>query len=140
MKQLWKTWSTEYLLSLRERYQLLHRKSKQSQQIPKVGDIVLIKENLPRGMWKLGKIVELIQSRDRLVRAAKVQLASKKIFSRALNHLYPLECGTPLETLSDQADIPEVKEANENRKPSVRVAAQKAKKKIEKLFSDSNTD
>ena len=84
--------------------------------------------------------MELIQSRDRLVRAAKVQLASKKIFSRALNHLYPLECGTPLETLSDQADIPDVKETNENRKPSVRVAAQKAKKKIEKLFSDSNTD
>ena len=29
---------------------------------PTIGDVVLIKEDLPRGRWKVGRICELIQS------------------------------------------------------------------------------
>ena len=80
VNRLWKIWSNEYLLSLRERYQLSFPKGNKDPTIPKEGDIVLIKEDLPRGSWRLGKIIELIRSRDDEIRAAKVQLASKKVF------------------------------------------------------------
>jgi len=44
----WGLWRTEYLLSLRERAQTqLRAHNKQVSNTPKVGDVVLIKENLP---------------------------------------------------------------------------------------------
>ncbi|VDI78450.1 Hypothetical predicted protein [Mytilus galloprovincialis] len=57
-----------------------------------IGDIVLIKDNLPRGMWKIGKIINLSKSSDEQCRSAKVLLPSKKTLNRTLNFLYPLEC------------------------------------------------
>ena len=78
LHQIWKTWTREYLLSLRERYQLTLPKSKKGSTTPSVGDVVLIKEELPRGSWKLRKIIQLKPSKDNEIRAAKVQLAAKK--------------------------------------------------------------
>jgi hypothetical protein len=45
-----------------------------------VGDKVLIKDNIPRGRWRLGTISELINSADGVTRSAKVQTASEKSF------------------------------------------------------------
>ena len=108
VNRLWKIWSNEYLLSLRERYQLSYAKGTKGLATPKEADIVLIKEDLPRGSWRLGKIIELIRSRDDEIRAAKVQLASKKFFSRAINQLYPLECSSPDPSKIDLAKQKEV--------------------------------
>ena len=59
---------------------------------PRVGDVVLIKEDLPRGKWKVGRICELIQSRDHRIRSVKITVAPGKIIKRAaLNLLYPIE-------------------------------------------------
>ena len=45
----WKVWRKEYLLSLREKLPLTHRGSKSKYfKLPKVGDIVLIKDNMGR--------------------------------------------------------------------------------------------
>ena len=63
-----------------------------AKQTPRVGHVVLIKENLPRGTWRIGKIIELVPSQDGETRAAKIQLPSQKILSRTLNMLCPLEC------------------------------------------------
>ena len=52
--------------------------------------MVLIKDNLPRGRWKVGKISELIVGRDQRVRAAKVFVSPRSY--RPLNSLYPIEC------------------------------------------------
>ena len=38
--------------------------------IPRIGDVVLIREDLPRGRWKVGRICELIPSRDHKIRSA----------------------------------------------------------------------
>ena len=52
----------------------LREARKRSKQPPEIGDIVLIKDDLPRGNWRIGKITELMTSFDEQVRAAKVVL------------------------------------------------------------------
>ena len=93
LNQFWKIWNKEYLLSLRERNQSVLKQSRKSvMQIPQVGDVVLIKENLPRGQWKVGRISKLIKGKDDVIRSAKVMLPSKGSLHRALKLLYPIEC------------------------------------------------
>ena len=60
--------------------------------LAKVGDVVLIKNDLPRGNWRLGKINKVITSGDGEIRTAKVTLSSNKLIGRPLNLLYPIEC------------------------------------------------
>lgn len=65
LNQFWSMWKNEYLLSLRKRTQLfLKGPRNKSATVPEVGDVVLIKENLPRGRWKVGRISVLIPSSD----------------------------------------------------------------------------
>ena len=53
---------------------------------------MLIKDDLPRGNWRLGRITNLIKSWDNHIRAAKVILSTNRVVSWPLNLLYPLEC------------------------------------------------
>ena len=53
---------------------------------------MLIKDDLPRGNWRIRKITQLMTSFDEQVRSAKVILTSKRIISRPLNLLYAIEC------------------------------------------------
>jgi len=78
----------------------------------KVGDIVLIKENLPRGRWKVGKICELIQSKDKMIQSAKVTVGQHKSIKRPLSLLYPIEC--PKENISHSSNISEENQAKDN--------------------------
>ena len=64
----------------------------EAKEIPSKGDIAQIKANLPRGSWKIGKIIELLSNSQGKVRAAKVLLATKSIVNQPLNLLYPIEC------------------------------------------------
>ena len=83
----------EYLLILRERQQTKLKGSRvQSPYTANVRDVVLIKDDLPRGSCRLGRIQELIKSRDRQCRSVRVLLASNKVIGRPLNLLYPVEC------------------------------------------------
>ena len=92
LEQFWNMWKNNYLLSLRERFQshLKHPKI-QSQTNPSIGEVVLIKENLPRGCWKMAKIVKLCESRDGGLLSAHLVLPSQKTLHRPLGLLYPLE-------------------------------------------------
>ena len=77
VQRFWKIWRDEYLTSLRERTQTrLREAKKRSQKQAQIGDVVLIKDDLPRGNWRIGKITELMTSFDNQVRAAKIKLAS----------------------------------------------------------------
>ncbi|MCP3662858.1 MAG: hypothetical protein GY696_10235 [Gammaproteobacteria bacterium] len=139
LNQFWQSWREEYLTSLRERnqYQLPMPKKIEPFQ-PYVGDVVQIKEDLPRGSWKLGKIQELIFSKDGQSRAAQILLPSKKILTRAIRHLYPLEI--PFHAMAPSSDNQEVVEIKENSDPQkeakldsrpTRAAAKRAKQRIE---------
>jgi hypothetical protein len=67
----WRIWRNDFLLSLRERTQSrLKERSLQSSITQCVGDVVKIKDDLPRGCWKCGKIVELPKSFDGEKRSA----------------------------------------------------------------------
>ena len=85
---LWKRWSREYLVGLRERHNLKH----EGHATPlRKGDVVIIKDDdRNRNKWKLGIIENLIAGRDGIVRVAKLR-AGKAILERAIQQLYPLE-------------------------------------------------
>lgn len=52
----WQIWRNEYLLSLRERMQNRHKSSRiQSTIIPNINDVVIIKDDIPKGQWEMGK-------------------------------------------------------------------------------------
>ena len=122
LESFWKIWKSDYLLSLRERLKLKLKSPRiEANETPRIGDIVQLKEDLPRGSWKLGKIVELITSNDGNIRAAKVLLPTKNVVNRSLNLLYPLEYEHEHWQMSreipkiEQTD-PNIKENRENKK------------------------
>ena len=88
----WKVWREEYLLSLRENSHLLTEV--QSQSTSKVGDIVLIKDNMARSSWKLGKIQHLRTGVDGEIISADILLPNHMMITRAINFLYLLELPT----------------------------------------------
>ena len=82
-------WKKEYLTELRE-FQ------KKNDSVPlkqvQVGDVVLISdEDLPRTRWRLGKVVELITSKDGYVRACKLRVHNEgrrvSFLNRPINKL-----------------------------------------------------
>ena len=89
----WEIWKNDYLISFRERSQIKLKESRvKSPYKASVGDVVLIKDNLPRGTWRIGRIKELIVSRDEQIRSAKVLLPNNKTIGRPINLLFPIEC------------------------------------------------
>ena len=89
LNHFWNIWRDEYVRSLRES----HKSSKAKPEIISENDIVLIYDKKqPRQLWKLGRVPELIRSKDGVVRAAKVMTGSAgAILSRPVSQLYPIE-------------------------------------------------
>ena len=75
---------------------------KLSHNTPQVGDVVLIKENLPHGRWRVGVIHELIRGKDQMIRSARVLISPNRYLHRALSLLYPIECARNKSTQSTQ--------------------------------------
>ena len=90
LKRFWDSWRNEYLLSLRERSNNI-KKCKSEKGEPKVDDVILVKEQLPRSRWKIGRIIDLVPSSDGICRSARVLLPNKKCVQRSIKHLIPLE-------------------------------------------------
>ena len=79
LDNFWRIWREDYLLNLRERSQRNLKESRtQSPLSANVGDVILLKDDLPRGMWRMGRIHELVTSRDGQTRSAKIQLPNNK--------------------------------------------------------------
>ena len=74
LQHFWTRWKQEYLLELRE----LQRQRKIPNNTTKmsVGDIVVIHDDTPRGMWKLGIIERRLRGRDGEYRGAVVRVKS----------------------------------------------------------------
>ena len=133
----WKVWRDEYLLSLGEQTQsVLTSRQIQSHLTPDVDDIVLIKEGIPRGCWRVGTVVSLVFSLDGCVRSAKVALSSGRVIARPLNLLFLVEVSKNMaesrENCEQQPSVSSKHESSNLRK--MRTAAKQAKEKIKKSF------
>lgn len=93
LDKFWKYFQSEYLLSLRERYQFkLSQPHSTTKRVPEVNEIVLLEDaQQPRNTWQLGRIVKLHFSSDNQIRSVDVCLPNKKIIKRPINKICPLE-------------------------------------------------
>ena len=85
--KFWDLWTREYLPELNHFYQ------SRISNVPeiKIGDIVLVGSETKRSKWKLGKIESLRDGKDGKARAAVVKTDGKKLLTRPIQKLYPLE-------------------------------------------------
>ena len=143
LKNFWRRWKREYLTELscattREgtKYTL------------EIGEIVTVyDENHPRGMWRLGRVEELIKGVDGVARGVSVRTQSRKgqmkTLHRPVQQIYPLEvrahqdpCGAQ-SAESQQADPP----PSDERKPrSKRIAALNSRLFSKGMMSDEGDE
>lgn len=135
LDEFWRIWREEYLVSLRERTQTFLKGGRiVSHNIPNIGDIVLIKDNTPRGSWKIGKVQELIYSKDKEIRSAKILLPSQKVLGRPLKLLYPIECNDTYKVTCERPTEQNSSAANQCKKRPIRLSAEIAKQRIEAIM------
>ncbi len=92
MQRFWRFWRNEYLDSIRGSKQ--PRASTNREKTMTVGDLVTVKDNLPRLLWRTAIVQKLLPGRDGHIRAAIVRTISKRgpiELKRSVEHLYPLE-------------------------------------------------
>ena len=103
LTHFWNRFTTQYVTNLSERH--LSRNLPRDGRQPKVGEVVLIKNDLlPRGRWKIARIIEVTPGRDGVVRRVLLQPPYKnltrdrkrnklsEVISRPPRLLVPLEC------------------------------------------------
>ena len=88
LNHFWKRWSNEYLVSLRRS----HLGKGTGRQHPQVGDVVVVHDdNLRRQLWRIGKIVKLLTSKDGKKKLNGNGKTAK--LRRPMNRLYLFEHG-----------------------------------------------
>ena len=118
LDEFWNRWHADYLLALRER----SAKTSHGSKTAKVGDIVIIHDEKPRSIWKLGVVTRVFPGIDGVVRSAKVRTSNSEV-SRPLIKLYPLELNHVVDDENDQKSA-------DNDHRSLRFAAIKAREAI----------
>ena len=94
LENFWKRCKLEYLQELRE-FDRTGRQGESSSSL-QPGEIVTVyDEDHPRGLWRLGRIEEVIPSADGNIRGVLVKVVSKggqvQFIRRPVQHIYPLE-------------------------------------------------
>ena len=86
------------MVELRERHRALEKGSVSNAPSVETGDIVTVMEEgtSNRGMWKLGKVLDVYPGNDGLVRGATIEVVAsnngtRKRLRRPLQKLFPLE-------------------------------------------------
>ena len=109
----------------------------QSHFLHNVDDIVLIKDDISRGCWKVGRVVSLVFSLDGCVRSAKVALSSGRVIARPLNLFFSnrsmREHSESHENYEQQPSVSSKHESSNLR--TMRTAAKRAKGKVKQILS-----
>ncbi|RXN21863.1 hypothetical protein ROHU_023747 [Labeo rohita] len=94
IEQFWSRWKREYLLNISTR---------QKWHVPRrnlsVNDKDVKDEMLPRNRWQLGRVVEVTQGSDGLVRRVKIQIGEQKPKSKQEQHSKPTIIERPIQKL-----------------------------------------
>ena len=86
VKSYWDRWIKEYLLNL----QIRSRNQRELQNL-EIGDLVFItEEKTPPLLWPIGRIADVYDGNDKLVRVAKIKLPFGKIIIRPIIKLRKL--------------------------------------------------
>ena len=106
----WKRWRLEYLSELRESHQHSAKTTPTSPSVTK-GEVVIDHDDaLPRGLWKLWRIQEVLTGHDGLPWAALVRVASRDcehiLLKRPLQLLYSLEIHETELSRPSSGDVP----------------------------------
>ena len=97
LSHFWSRWKREYVVELREHHRVLQKGAVSKSPSVEIGDIVTVMEEgkSNRGIWKLGKVLEVCPGNDGLVRGVTIEVASsngkRKRLRRPLQKLFPLE-------------------------------------------------
>lgn len=146
INQFWQRWRKEYLVGLREMHCCQIKRRSHAPKIS-VGDVVIIHNDQPRAMWKLGIVEELLVGADGESRAAVLRVSGQKRLQRPVQRLYPIEMAvkTP-ENLSESEPNTTTEQNHElNCEPPVRrqlrrAAALKARDRIAAQALDSDEE
>ena len=106
IQHFWGRWKREYLTSQRETHTTSRTSTKE---IIKVGDVVIVHKDCPRLKWHLAVVQELQRGKDDLVRSATIR-TDKRVTSRPISKLYPLEVNTGDETVKEPSNVLDVTE------------------------------
>ena len=155
LNHFWNRWRTEYLNELREAHGHSMSKRHGKPTDLSIGDVVIVhNEKLPRGLWKLGRIIELLKGRDGHFRAAIVKTTrtdgQSMLLRRPIQLLYPLELsessristkkGTSPNTIVDDSEPSMEEAAIPNLRRSKRAAAQQGDDRRKACMYELNDD
>jgi len=144
LNHFWSKWRNEYLLQLQERYFTTDNVG--VPRAPTLGEVVLIHdEDHPRTQWRLGRVVEVLESTDGQIRGAVVKVSTNgraSTLKRPITCLYPLEIA-PKTGLDDnmttetahQKSVDESVSEIRCAKP-IRAAAQRARQQVLQWMTD----
>ena len=83
----WKRWLREYISGLQER-----QKWQRPRRNAEIGDLVLLVDDcLPRGQWRMGRVIKAVPGRDELVRTVEVKTGASTTLVRPIQKLCLLE-------------------------------------------------
>ena len=86
LRDFQRRWRHEYLTSLRD----YHKTSGNNKQYVKTGDVVVVHDDVPRTIWRMAVVEDLIVGGDGLVQAATIRTTSG-MTTRPITKLYPIE-------------------------------------------------
>jgi hypothetical protein len=90
----WRRWTREYLLELRESHRY-HRGQTKTSPVAADDVVVIHSKDQPRGLWKLGRVKNVLVGHDGAIRGATVKVAGQgrqaSTLNRPIQLLYPLE-------------------------------------------------
>ena len=126
LKHHWNRFKREYLLSLKEQHKC---NAGGRERKPEIGEVVIVHDdNVQHQCWKLGRIVEVQQSADGVIRGTTVKVITKtgKVnkLRRPVQKLFPLEVLD--KPAPDESDKQELEVKLELQLKPRRVAAQNA--------------
>ena len=133
--QLWNRWQREYLTSLRERHNLVHKGANYQVE---AGDAVIVRsDNKNRGKWPLAIVDAIYPGPDGHTRAVQLR-TSKGIIQRPVQHLYPLELHSELRVA--QPALEQQLNANASTFRPRRAAANRAAARIAQIAEEEKSE